>query len=301
MKHFMALKILMYTITASTRELFLLLVVLIIGVVIFACLEYYMEIFSDPADLELEHIPLAFWWALITMTTVGYGDVVPKSGLGYLIGGFCAISGVLVIALSVPVIVKNFTIYYTHAQSREKLKLRKKKFEQTEKWQRLKAGLRSKLKTGALQNALNGMRKKTIANSNESKTVPKVSLLKLGGSNKPSANENTEVSSAPNTTRDIALEDLSDTERDVNIESSEDNTVIATATMANGTVARLNGGTHIAEHSNIPPKAHVRSKFFGGSIKKPNFLRNGRRGAVGDSSKDIELSTKGKKQNTSTA
>ena len=159
MKHFLALKILMFTILASTKELFLLLVVLLIGVVIFACIEYYMEIFSnEPSDFQ--HIPLAFWWALITMTTIGYGDLHPRSGLGYAAGAFCAISGVLVIALSVPVIVNNFTVYYTHAQSREKLKIRKKKFEQTEKWQRLKAGLRSKLKSGALNGLVNGFRKK---------------------------------------------------------------------------------------------------------------------------------------------
>ncbi|XP_069136416.1 potassium voltage-gated channel protein Shaw-like [Argopecten irradians] len=135
MKHFLALKILIYTIKASTKELFLLLLVVIIGVVIFACIEYYMEIFSTE-ESDFKHIPLAFWWAIVTMTTVGYGDMAPKSGLGYLVGSLCAISGVLVIALSVPAIVNNFTLYYTHAQSREKLKLRKRKF-QKQRWNKL--------------------------------------------------------------------------------------------------------------------------------------------------------------------
>ncbi|OWF40279.1 potassium voltage-gated channel protein Shaw-like [Mizuhopecten yessoensis] len=135
MKHFLALKILIYTIKASTKELFLLLLVVIIGVVIFACIEYYMEMFSTE-ESDFKHIPLAFWWAIVTMTTVGYGDMTPKSGLGYLVGSLCAISGVLVIALSVPAIVNNFTLYYTHAQSREKLKQRKRKF-QIERWNKL--------------------------------------------------------------------------------------------------------------------------------------------------------------------
>lgn len=284
MKHFMALKILIYTIRASTKELFLLLVVLIIGVVIFACIEYYMEIFSNPVGLELEHIPLAFWWALITMTTVGYGDVVPKSGLGYLIGGFCAISGVLVIALSVPVIVKNFTIYYTHAQSREKLKLRKKKFEQTEKWQRLKAGLRSKLKSGALQSALNGIKKKNVVNPKDPKTAPKVSFLKLGGNNKPTEDTG---SSMPNTARDIILEDVSEANGNETNETSVDSTVIATANIENGTVAQLNGGHNLSvkNKNNVPPKNQVRSKFFGGSFKSAKIVRNGKK------NKDIEMLT----------
>ncbi|XP_061196622.1 potassium voltage-gated channel protein Shaw-like [Saccostrea echinata] len=135
MKHFMALKVLMYTLKASTNELFLLLLVVIIGVVIFACLVYYMEIFSDEVS-DFKHIPLAFWWALITMTTVGYGDMTPKTGLGYTVGSMCAISGVLVIALSVPAIVQNFTLYYTHAQSRSKLKQRKRKYRLA-KWTKI--------------------------------------------------------------------------------------------------------------------------------------------------------------------
>ena len=135
MKHFMALKVLMYTMKASTNELFLLLLVVILGVVIFACLVYYMEIFSDEKS-DFAHIPLAFWWALITMTTVGYGDMTPSTGLGYTVGSLCAISGVLVIALSVPAIVQNFTLYYTHAQSRSKLKQRKRKYRQ-KRWTRI--------------------------------------------------------------------------------------------------------------------------------------------------------------------
>ena len=136
MKHFLALKILIYTIRASTKELFLLLLVVLIGVVIFACIVYYMEMFSDN-ETEFKHILIACWWALITMTTVGYGDMVPSTGQGYAAGAVCALCGVLVIALSVPAIVQNFTLYYTHAQSRLKLKQRKRIYRQ-KKWSHLK-------------------------------------------------------------------------------------------------------------------------------------------------------------------
>ncbi|KAK3577887.1 hypothetical protein CHS0354_014560 [Potamilus streckersoni] len=144
MKHFLALKILMYTIAASTKELLLLLIVVLIGVIIFACIEYYMELFSG-IETEIKHIPIACWWAIITMTTIGYGDIVPKSVPGYLVGACCAISGILVIALSVPVIVNNFTIYYLHAQARDKLRKRKKRSEQAQKWRRLNEGMKENL------------------------------------------------------------------------------------------------------------------------------------------------------------
>lgn len=58
---------------------------------------------------------------MITMTTVGYGDMVPRTYAGMMIGAVCALSGVLTIALPVPVIVSNFTMFYSHTQAREKL------------------------------------------------------------------------------------------------------------------------------------------------------------------------------------
>ena len=45
-----------------------------------------------------------------------YGDMVPSTMVGKCIGSVCSLSGVLVIALPVPVIVSNFAMYYSHTQ-----------------------------------------------------------------------------------------------------------------------------------------------------------------------------------------
>ena len=54
-----------------------------------------------------------------------YGDMVPHTGLGKIIGGVCSLSGVLVIALPVPVIVSNFSRIYHQNQRADKRKAQK--------------------------------------------------------------------------------------------------------------------------------------------------------------------------------
>jgi hypothetical protein len=63
----------------------------------------------------------AFWWSIVTMSTVGYGDYVPKSTLGKIVGVFCALMGILVIALPFPIIVSRFNYYYELEKSGKSL------------------------------------------------------------------------------------------------------------------------------------------------------------------------------------
>ena len=118
-KHYQALKILVYALKASVQELCMLAIFLIIGMLVFASMIYYAERKSlfQPSD-RFNTIPKGFWWAIITMTTVGYGDVFPTSTMGYIVGTACAVSGVLMIALTIPVISNNFTLFYTHVRSK---------------------------------------------------------------------------------------------------------------------------------------------------------------------------------------
>ncbi|KAH9510642.1 hypothetical protein DERF_009159 [Dermatophagoides farinae] len=120
-RHSRGLKILVHTFRASAKELFLLVFFLVLGIVIFASLVYYAERLQANPRNDFKSIPEGLWWAIVTMTTVGYGDMVPQTYAGMLVGALCALAGVLTIALPVPVIVSNFTMFYSHTQAREKL------------------------------------------------------------------------------------------------------------------------------------------------------------------------------------
>ena len=108
-RHSVGLRILGHTLKESSRELAMLIFFLILGIILFSSAMYYAEASNRK---EFPSIPDTFWYSLVTMTTVGYGDKVPKTMPGKFIGSLCAIVGVLTIALPVPVIVSNFEFFY---------------------------------------------------------------------------------------------------------------------------------------------------------------------------------------------
>ena len=104
----------------------MLSIFLFIAMLIFSTMIYYAErtkMLSGDSNKEnkFSTIPVGFWWSIITMTTVGYGDVHPETPMGCIVGAFCAVAGVLLIALTIPAISNNFALFYNHARTRETL------------------------------------------------------------------------------------------------------------------------------------------------------------------------------------
>ena len=101
-----AMRSLLSVIHAERRTLFGCLVILSAAVLLFASLLYAIEHNVQPDKFGT--IPQAMWWAIVTLGTVGYGDVVPATPLGKLVSVFAIVVGFAMIALPVAIISTAF-------------------------------------------------------------------------------------------------------------------------------------------------------------------------------------------------
>ena len=114
-RHYIAFRIFLITMWESRKAILLLFALYIVGATMFAVLIHLVEIDHFPT------IGSGIWWAIITMSTVGYGDVYPKSELGKSVGVLCAFLGLIATALPVAVIANNYNAIYQTAQVKQKM------------------------------------------------------------------------------------------------------------------------------------------------------------------------------------
>ena len=102
-----ALRSLLAALHAERRTLFGCVVILTGAVLLFATLLYAIEHKVQPDKFGT--IPQAMWWAIVTLGTVGYGDVVPVTPLGKIVSVFAIVVGFAMIALPVAIVSRAFT------------------------------------------------------------------------------------------------------------------------------------------------------------------------------------------------
>lgn len=113
-----AMTLLFQVLQDEARNIAAALFILIILMVLAASAVYVAEHKVQPDVFGT--IPEALWWAVITMTTIGYGDVIPITGLGRLFGGIIGIISVGMVALPAGILASGFN---------EALHRRRRRFE----------------------------------------------------------------------------------------------------------------------------------------------------------------------------
>ena len=112
-----ALEDLISAVRHESRSFAAVLYLLVLALLISSSLIYVAE-----QDMQPEHfgsIPEAMWWTVVTLTTVGYGDIVPLTVAGKFIATLTALMGVCVVALLTGIVATGFT--YQVAMRRHQL------------------------------------------------------------------------------------------------------------------------------------------------------------------------------------
>lgn len=106
-RYSMAMTVMAAVARQEARSISAVLFVMVVILVLTSSLIYLFEHRAQPHVFS--DIPTSMWWAVVTLTTLGYGDMVPITPLGRLLGALTAILGVGMIALPAGVLASGFS------------------------------------------------------------------------------------------------------------------------------------------------------------------------------------------------
>ncbi|RVE44269.1 hypothetical protein evm_011064 [Chilo suppressalis] len=105
------------------HELITTLYIGFLGLIFASFLVYLAE--KDVADTKFKNFAEALWWGVITLCTVGYGDMVPQTWQGKFIASFCALLGISFFALPAGILGSGFALK-VQQQQRQKHMIRRR-------------------------------------------------------------------------------------------------------------------------------------------------------------------------------
>ena len=91
---------------SRVNELLLSFTMVLFLIIIASCLLFFAEHNAQPASFS--SIPATIWWAVVTLTTTGYGDMSPVTTLGKVLAGTIMLTGVALFALPAGIITVGF-------------------------------------------------------------------------------------------------------------------------------------------------------------------------------------------------
>ncbi|XP_058465364.1 uncharacterized protein LOC131438950 isoform X11 [Malaya genurostris] len=116
-------KLLGSVVYAHRQELITTLYIGFLGLIFASFLVYLME--KDVEGTKFSNFAQALWWGVITLCTVGYGDMVPDTWQGKIIASFCALLGISFFALPAGILGSGFALK-VQQQQRQKHMIRRR-------------------------------------------------------------------------------------------------------------------------------------------------------------------------------
>ncbi len=106
-KYMKSFRMISEVLTRKKAELTTSVIIMVMMMLIAATLMYYAE--HDAQPEKFSSIIGSMWWAIVTLTTIGYGDVTPITPIGKILGAISAVCGVGLFGMPAGIIVSGFT------------------------------------------------------------------------------------------------------------------------------------------------------------------------------------------------
>lgn len=106
-RYVQAMRLVTDVVKDKAEELVIGFTILLFMLVVFSCLMFNIEHAAQPD--KFSSIPQTMWWAIATLTTVGYGDIYPITPVGKFLAGLTAVTGIGMFAIPTALLASGFS------------------------------------------------------------------------------------------------------------------------------------------------------------------------------------------------
>uniref|UniRef100_A0A8C5LQU9 Potassium voltage-gated channel subfamily V member 2 n=1 Tax=Leptobrachium leishanense TaxID=445787 RepID=A0A8C5LQU9_9ANUR len=124
-RHSTGLRAFGFTLRQCYQQVGCLLLFIAMGIFSFSAMVYTVE--HDVSGTNFTSIPHAWWWAAVSISTVGYGDMYPETHFGRLFAFLCIAFGIILNGMPISILYNKFSDYYSKLKSYEYTAIRKKR------------------------------------------------------------------------------------------------------------------------------------------------------------------------------
>ncbi|XDV21438.1 hypothetical protein PO909_026535 [Leuciscus waleckii] len=116
-RHSTGLRAFGFTLRQCYQQVGCLFLFIAMGIFIFSAMVYSVEF--DAPNTNFTSIPHSWWWASVSISTVGYGDMYPETLLGRIFAFGCISFGIILNGLPISLLFNKFSDYYAKLKSHE--------------------------------------------------------------------------------------------------------------------------------------------------------------------------------------